>query len=135
MPWRATAAALWLGFAVLVSAQTPFTYVPPGIQSQRLLRQDRPRYPELAKQARIAGTVRLLALIDETGTVEQLKLIDGHPLLVEAAIDAVRRWRYRPMLQDGVPVAVVTTIKIPFTINWHNPDRQAPIVRVRAGSL
>lgn len=99
-----------------LQGQAPPICVPPGIQQERLIYNVRPVYPKLAKQAHIQGTVRLAALIDDTGTVERLKLISGHPFLVKATFDAVKRWLYQPALYNGVPVAVVTTIDVAFNL-------------------
>jgi protein TonB len=76
----------------------------------------RPIYPELAKKARIQGVVKMAALIDEHGMVEELKLVSGHSLLVQAAFDAAKRWRYRPARKNGRPAAAFTTIEIAFTL-------------------
>ena len=105
----------------LLQAQAPPIYVPPGIQQERLIYNVRPMYPKLAKQAHIQGTVRLAALIDDTGTVERLKLISGHPFLVKAAFDAVKQWLYQPAMYNGVPVAVVTTIDVSFYMGIGEP--------------
>jgi TonB family protein len=85
------------------------------LQSQ-LLEQTRPVYPPLARQARIQGTVRLQALIAEDGSVQQLEVISGHPLLQQAALQAVSQWRYRPMRVNLEPVEVVTTIDVVFAL-------------------
>jgi protein TonB len=74
-------------------------------------------YPPLARQTRISGTVRLHAIIGKNGAVQQLEVISGHPLLVQAALDAVRQWRYRPTLLNGEPVEVDTTIDVIFSLN------------------
>ena len=74
-------------------------------------------YPPLARQTRISGTVRLHAIIGKNGSVQQLEVISGHPLLVQAALDAVRQWRYRPTLLNGEPVEVDTTIDVIFSLN------------------
>ena len=76
-----------------------------------------PVYPPVARQARVQGAVVLEADISGDGTVEALKAISGHPLLVPAAIDAVKQWRYKPYLQDGEPVAVNTQIIVNFTLS------------------
>jgi protein TonB len=60
--------------------------------------------------------VRLEALIGTGGTIQNLRVLAGHPLLVKAAIDAVRRWRYLPTLLNGDPVEVVTEIDVNFTV-------------------
>ena len=75
-----------------------------------------PEYPPLAKMARIQGTVRLDAVISKDGTIQDLKVISGHPLLVRAALDAVQRWRYQPTLLNGDAVEVATEIDVNFTL-------------------
>lgn len=104
-----------------LQAQVPPICVPPGIQQERLIYDVRPVYPKLAKQAHILGTVRLAALIDDTGTVERLKLISGHPFLVKATFDAVKQWLYQPAMYNGVPVAVVTIIEVTFSMGIGQP--------------
>jgi protein TonB len=82
-----------------------------------LISQPRPVYPPLAKQARIQGTVRFTAIIGKDGTIQNLTLISGHPLLVQSATEAVKQWRYKPTLLNGEPVEVVTQIDVNFTLN------------------
>ncbi len=77
----------------------------------------KPEYPPLAKMARIQGVVRLEALIDKDGTIKDLKMVSGHPLLVKSALEAVSRWRYKPTLLNGDPVEVVTEIDVNFTLS------------------
>src|SRR5208337_2825092 len=86
---------------------------PPGsilvggnVQQAKLVSQPRPVYPPLAKQAGISGTVTLKVLIGKDGHIENLSVVRGHPLLVQAALDAVRQWEYQPTLFNGEPVAV-----------------------------
>ena len=88
-----------------------------NVQSAKLVNQPRPVYPPLAKQARISGTVRLHAIIAKDGTVQQLEMVSGHPLLVQSALDAVRQWRYQPTLLNGEPVEVETFIEVVFTLS------------------
>ena len=87
------------------------------VQQARLISQPRPIYPALAKQARIQGTVQLQAVIAKDGSVLQLDILSGHPLLLQSAMDAVRQWRYHPVLLNGEPVEVVTTIAVIFTLS------------------
>ena len=87
-----------------------------SVQSAKLASQPKPVYPQLARQARIQGTVKLEADISKDGTIENLKVISGHPLLIQAALDAVKQWRYQPTLLNGVAVEVVTTIDVNFTL-------------------
>jgi protein TonB len=75
-----------------------------------------PFYPPLAVQARVQGTVRFTAIIGKDGHVANLQLIGGHPLLVQAAQDAVRQWAYQPTYLNGTPVEVVTQINVPFAL-------------------
>ena len=74
-------------------------------------------FPPLAKQARVRGTVKFSAIIAKDGTVSELHLLSGHPLLVTAAQDAVKQWQYKPTLLNGEPVEVQTTIDVNFTLN------------------
>jgi len=87
-----------------------------GVAQGLLIREVKPQYPSLARQARIQGTVVLQAVIGKDGTVQELRVISGHPLLVTAAIDAVRQWRYRPYYLNGEPVTVDTQINVIFTL-------------------
>lgn len=86
------------------------------VQQAKLLNQPKPLYPPMAKQARIQGTVRLEAIISKSGTIESLRVVGGHPLLVQSALDAVRQWRYQPTILNGEPVEVATTIDVNFTL-------------------
>ena len=81
-----------------------------------IITQTKPLYPPLARQARIQGNVVLHAIIDKDGKVAQLEVVSGHPLLVQAALDAVKQWRYRPTQLNGEPVEVDTTITVTFTM-------------------
>ncbi len=87
------------------------------VQTAKLVNKVTPLYPALAKQARIQGTVRLQAIIAKDGSVVELQVVSGHPLLVQAALDAVRQWRYHPTLLNGEPVEVVTTVDVIFTLS------------------
>lgn len=88
-----------------------------NVQAANLIRKVTPVYPPLAKQARIQGTVRFTAIIGKDGTIQNLQLVSGHPLLVQAAQDAVRQWVYKPTLLNGEPVEVVTQIDVNFTLS------------------
>jgi protein TonB len=87
-----------------------------NVMEAKALERNQPIYPAIAKAAHVQGTVVLHAIISKEGTVEQLQLISGPPLLVSAAMDAVRQWRYRPTLLNGEPVEVDTTIQVVFTL-------------------
>jgi protein TonB len=88
-----------------------------NVQQAKLVRQPKPVYPPLAKQARISGVVHLAAVISANGTIQDLKVISGHPLLIPAALEAVKQWVYQPTLLNGEPVEVQTQIDVNFTLS------------------
>lgn len=88
-----------------------------NVQQAKLIRQPKPVYPPLARQARIQGTVRLTAVIAKDGTIQELQVVNGHPLLVPSALEAVKQWVYQPTLLNGEPVEVVTQIDVNFTLS------------------
>jgi protein TonB len=88
-----------------------------GVATGLLIRKVQPNYPPLARQARIQGTVVLQAEISKEGTIQNLQLISGHPMLAPAAIEAVKQWRYKPYLLNGEPVAVDTQVQVNFTLS------------------
>jgi periplasmic protein TonB len=81
-----------------------------------LIHQVQPIYPPLARTARIQGSVVLSAVIAKDGTIKNLRVLSGHPMLVAAAIDAVRRWRYRPYILNDEPIEVETQITVNFSL-------------------
>jgi protein TonB len=87
-----------------------------NVQAARLVNKVQPFYPPLARQTRISGTVKLHAIIGKDGSVQQLVMVSGHPLLVQSALDAVRQWRYQPTLLNGEPVEVDTEIDVIFSL-------------------
>jgi len=86
------------------------------IEPAMVVSQPQPAYPSIARDVRIQGDVILHAIIDKEGRVAELEAVSGHPLLVRAALEAVRTWRYRPTLLNGEPVEVETTIKVSFVL-------------------
>jgi len=87
------------------------------VESAKLILQPKPDYPLSAKMKRIQGTVKLEAVISKDGTIQDLMVLAGHPLLVKAAVEAVSRWRYQKTLLNGEPVEVVTEIDVNFTLS------------------
>lgn len=75
-----------------------------------------PAYPELARAARVDGTVVLEAVLDTAGRITQLRVLKSVPLLDQAALDAVRQWRYTPSTYGGRPVSVLMTVTVRFTL-------------------
>jgi TonB family protein len=87
-----------------------------NLQSANLITKIPPVYPALAKQARVQGTVSLTVVIGKDGAVLSVDVISGHPLLAEAAVDAVKQWVYKPTLLNGQPVEVATQVDVNFTL-------------------
>jgi protein TonB len=87
------------------------------VQEALIINRVIPVYPPLAKAARIQGLVRLEGIIARDGTIQQLRVIGGHPLLVQSALDAVRQWRYKPTLLNGDPVEVIAPIDVNFKLS------------------
>lgn len=88
-----------------------------SVQSALLKFGPKPSYPPLAKAARVQGMVRLTAIVGADGTIRNLRLISGPPLLVQAALQTVATWRYQPTILNGVPVDVVTEVDVNFTLS------------------
>jgi periplasmic protein TonB len=82
-----------------------------------LIRRVQPVYPPLARTARVQGSVVLYALISKAGTMENLHVLSGPPLLVPAAIDAVSQWRYRPYILNSEPIEVETQVTVNFSLS------------------
>lgn len=116
--------------AMTATAAPRWTYAPAppswsGMQPVRIggevrqpikVRDVKPLYPPLAQEARVQGLVILEGLIDTQGNVADVKVLRGVPLLNDAAVEAVRQWRYRPTLLNGVPVPVIMTMAVTFTL-------------------
>ena len=86
------------------------------VQQAMLIRRVEPSYPQLAKQTRVSGQVHLHAIISTDGNIASLQVIDGHPLLVQSALDAVGQWRYKPTLLNGQAVEVETIITVIYSL-------------------
>ncbi len=99
--------------------ETPTTQIHVGgaVQEGKLIFGPRPAYPRIAVAARMQGTVHIQAIIERDGSIGHLKVLSGSPLLQNAALDAVKQWRYKPTLLNGEPVEVVTEIDVNFTLN------------------
>ena len=95
------------------------THHPPvsRMMEGNLIHRVEPRYPPLAIQAHIQGQVVLQAMISRSGLIENLQLVSGHPMLAQAAIDAVSQWRYRPYVLNGEPVDVQTQVTVNFILS------------------
>jgi protein TonB len=87
------------------------------VQNSLLISRTDPVYPEIAKSARISGTVEFAALIGADGHMKELQVVSGHPLLRQAALDAVKQWVYKPTLLNGSPTPVSTTIDVVFSLS------------------
>lgn len=86
------------------------------VAAAKLINKVQPIYPVLARQTGIQGVVKLHAILGKDGSVQQLQVVSGHPLLAQAALDAVRQWIYQPTLLEGKPVEVDTEIDVIFQL-------------------
>lgn len=91
-----------------------------GVTQGMIVSKIAPTYPKIALGARISGVVVLHAIISKEGAITELQLVSGHPVLINAAMEAVRQWRYRPFLLNGVPVEVETLVTVTFQLNGEN---------------
>ena len=76
-----------------------------------------PQYPEMARKMRVAGVVELEGVIGTDGRLRELRVVNGHPLLARAALEAVRQWIYAPTTLNGDPVEVIAPITVTFRLN------------------
>jgi protein TonB len=102
---------------VVRSEPTGPVRVPSTIAEARILLKTMPVYPVIAKEAGVQGTVVLQATISKAGTIENLRAVGGPPMLQQAALDAVRTWRYQPYLLNGQPIEVETTVNVAFILS------------------
>jgi TonB family protein len=112
------AAACWFvtGAIPLTAAEPQKIRIGGNVAQQNLISQPKPQYPPEAKKARIQGTVELAVEIGRDGKVDDIQLLSGPPELVQSAVDAVRTWEYKPVLLNGEPVAVTTTVVVNYTL-------------------
>ena len=87
-----------------------------NVQAANFVKKVEPVYPEDARKARVSGLVRFTVIVNRDGTIRNIQLVSGHPLLVDAAKDAVAQWVYRPTSLDGHPVEVITTVDVNFVL-------------------
>jgi protein TonB len=87
-----------------------------GVAGGLLVQKTAPAYPQMAREARVSGTVVIQATISKTGTIENLHVVSGPTMLRQPALDAVKTWRYKPYLLDGEPVDVETTVSVNFSL-------------------
>jgi protein TonB len=97
-------------------AQPKFVTISSGVAQGMLIQRSTPNYPAIAKTARVAGTVVLEATISKTGTIESVKAVSGPEMLRQAAVDAVRSWRYKPYMLDNQPIEMQTTVNVVFSL-------------------
>jgi protein TonB len=102
--------------SVIQAPPPPKVHLSSGVMKGNLLDKVAPQYPAIAREARVQGTVVLQATISKTGVIENLRVLSGPPLLQQAALDAVRSWRYTPYQLNGEPVEVETTVEVIFNL-------------------
>jgi periplasmic protein TonB len=99
---------------MVVAAPPKRIRVSTGISEGMLIHRVEPIYPTIAARARIQGTVQLRAVIAKDGSIENLQVIGGHPILQQAALQAVKQWRYKPYILNGEPLEVETIVIVNF---------------------
>jgi protein TonB len=87
-----------------------------GVAGGLLVQKTSPAYPQIAREARVSGTVVIQATISKTGSLENLHVVSGPAMLRQPALDAVKTWRYKPYVLDGEPVDVETTVSVNFAL-------------------
>ncbi len=102
--------------AAIAQPEVPIS-VSGGVQAAKLIKQVIPSYPALAIRMRASGVVHLLGIIGKDGRIQNLRVLSGHPLLTQAALDAVREWVYSPTVLSGKAVEVEAPIDVIFTLS------------------
>jgi protein TonB len=105
------------GTAIVRPAVSGPVHITSIIAESEIIQKTLPIYPPIAKAAHIEGTVRLAATISKSGTIENLRVSSGPPMLQQAALNAVSSWRYKPFLLDGQPIEVETTVDVIFSLS------------------
>ena len=103
------------GPKVKIAAPTKMS-ISAGVAGGLLIQKTSPVYPQIAREARVSGTVVIQATISKMGTIDNLRVVSGPTMLRQAALDAVKTWRYKPYMLDGEPVDVETTVSVNFTL-------------------
>ena len=103
------------------------------VKPPTLVKQVDPLYPEIARQARVEGTVIVEAKADENGDVVDARILRSIPVLDQAAIDAVKQWKYEPLIIDGKPRKVIFTVTVRFSLKEGDKAKNARQVRPRRG--
>lgn len=117
-PWATGKGVLAAGQAIQALSSAPPMRIAIGgnVQAARIIHRVQPAYPEGASKEKISGIVKLHVVIAKDGKVQQIQVVSGHPLLIQAAIDAVRQWEYQPTLLNGQPVEVDTQVELVFAL-------------------
>jgi len=114
--WNAIGASLRPPVAMPAPPPTIRQFRTSSMLQGSLVHRVEPVYPPMARMARVQGAVVLEAVISKTGTMQNLRLISGHPMLVPVAIEAVSQWRYKPYLLNGEAIEVETQITVNFIL-------------------
>jgi protein TonB len=104
--------------SVIEESEKPIVKVGGRVVPAQIISQLKPIYPENARRARVEGAVILNAIVSREGTLQEVRVVSGHPLLTEAALDCVRKWRYRPGTLNEQPIEMPITIRVVFVLNF-----------------
>ena len=113
-PMRFHSMACVLFLTSVMFTQVAPMRVPPSAAKTHVIQRVDPTIPPLAKAARIGGTVKLDLTVSESGNVAAVTVIAGHPMLVSSAVDAAKKWKYKPFKSDGKPIQVITEVELNF---------------------
>lgn len=118
---------LLLGFPFAQAQTSAPVSVSTAEATRHPLQHPDPVYPAIARAAQVQGSVVIQILVDETGHIASKKLISGPPMLLAAALDAVKQWQFAPFTENGHPVPAITTLTIPFVLpsSGHTPEQDA----------
>jgi TonB family protein len=88
------------------------------VEAAQLIKQTAPEYPSVARTARVEGVVVIEGTINVSGKVESIRVVEGHPMLVDEAVKAVKKWKYRPAMLNGEPTPCPVTITVRFNLKY-----------------
>jgi TonB family protein len=106
-------AALW---AAIASGQDSFKKLSKMEAARATVTRVEPEYPAIAKQLKLQGSVELEAVVGEDGSVGDVQIISGNPVLTKAAVQAVKKWKFTPAIEDGKPIKAVAPVELLFKI-------------------
>jgi protein TonB len=112
--WNVIALAALLG--AVASAQDAPKKITKSEALSAVATRVQPDYPSVARQLKVQGTVELSVLVAENGSVAKVEIVSGNPMLTVSAVDALKRWKFRPFIEDGKPIQVLAPVTVDFRL-------------------